>query len=146
MKALTKIPPKVAVRPRRRSDETTVDWRGAVTTASRYASQLPQLVTGWAPAQPVGYEEGLLRLEAALWELAARQNVEVGTLCRIEDVADRLVVTAGLVPPARDAIRVLAPLLRRGADGLVEDVTIEVDALRTAARVVSYVELRARLG
>lgn len=87
--------------------------------AETLVSQLPMLVRGgWTPAVPLDPDEALLRLQAAMWEVAARG--------------------APITPPATEAARLLTPLLARS--------TWNLAALRAAARLVAYLELRARFG
>lgn len=91
----------------------------AVVQAETLVSQLPILVRGgWTPAVPLDPDEALLRLQAAMWEVAARG--------------------VPIVPPATEAARLLTRLLTRPTVGLTE--------LRAAARLVAYLELRARFG
>lgn len=97
-------------------DEPTDD---AVARATTLVSQLPILVRGgWSPAVSVDADDALLRMQAAIWELAAREVV--------------------LAPPAVEAAGVVTELLARGEGGIA--------ALRAAARLTAYLELRARFG
>lgn len=107
--------------------------------AAALVAQLPVLVRGgWSPAVSLGPEDALLRLQAAIWELAARRNALVGPECTAVDVARLLSARGAMVPPAAEAAAVLADLLAR-RDG-------DLGTLRAAARLTAYVELRARFG
>ena len=91
----------------------------AALRAETLVSQLPMLVRGsWSPAVSPDSNDALLRLQAAMWEVAARG------------------VT--LVPPATEAARLLTGLLARS--------TRDLAVLRATARLTAYLELRARHG
>ena len=91
----------------------------AEVQAETLVSQLPILVRGgWTPAVSFDPDEALLRLQAAMWEVAARG--------------------VAIVPPATEAARLLTGLLTRP--------TVGSAVLRAAARLVAYLELRARFG
>lgn len=91
----------------------------AARRAETLVSQLPMLVRGsWSPAVSPDSDDALLRLQAAMWEVAARR------------------VT--VVPPATEAARLLTGLLARP--------TTDLTVLRAAARLTAYLELRARFG
>lgn len=107
----------------------------------RLVAQLPILVRGgWSPSLPLGSTEAALRLQAAVWELAARRQVPVGATATAVDVVRTLRSCGALVPPAADAVTLLEPLL---ADGSTVD---EVEVGRVAARLIAYIELRAGFG
>jgi hypothetical protein len=91
----------------------------AVARAEALVSQLPVLVRGgWTPAVSLDPHDALLRMRTAVLESAARDRP--------------------LVPPAAEAVAILTEVLARG-DG-------SLPALRAAARLVAYLELRARFG
>ena len=93
---------------------------------------LPQLVTGYTAALPL---DPALRLDAALWRVAERHGVEIGCGDTVFDVVDRLAANGWSHGAARDALRAFTMLRwSAGRDP------------RAAARVVAYLELRARFG
>lgn len=101
----------------------------------RLVSQLPTLVRGgWSPAVSVSAADALLRLEAAVWELAARRDVPVGPDATVADLARKLAGRGAVSPPAAEAVASVVTLLAHdtGRD--------------FAARVTAYLELRARFG
>lgn len=109
--------------------------------ARRLVAQLPVLVRGgWSPSVPLGAADAALRLEAAVWELAARRDVRVEPGSTAAEVARALAVRGALAPPAAEAVALVEQLLR--ADHPVD----EPDRWRLAARLTAYVELRARFG
>ena len=95
-------------------------------------ASLPQLVHGYSAAIPL---EPPLRLDAALWEAAGRAAVEVRCGDTVYDVIDRLSARGWNRGHARDAL--MAFLMMRS--------TGRIDP-RAAARVIAYLELRARFG
>jgi hypothetical protein len=122
------------------------EWRTMATDAQRLTSQLPILRDGWGPSNLHRYADAALALEAAVWEAARRHEADVTTACTGVEVADRLSRAAAIVPPARDAVSTLSALLDAGANGEIDDLTIETDAVRAADRLIGYLELRARMG
>lgn len=103
-----------------------------VNELCKLTAGLPQLVTGYAAALPL---DPALRLDAALWQVAERHGVEVGCGDSVFDVVDRLAANGWSHGPARDALRAFTMLRwSAGRD------------LRAAARVISYLALRARFG
>lgn len=106
---------------------------------SRATWQLPVLLAGrWSPAVPLGNADAALRLQAALWELAARMQVAVGPDDDAAEVARRLADQGSLTGGAARAIATLTQAL--AADGY------DVEACRLAARLIAHLELRARFG
>lgn len=106
---------------------------------TRATWQLPVLLAGrWSPAVPLGNADAALRLQAALWELAARKQVAVGPDDDAAEVASRLGEQGSLAPGAARAIGIVAGAL--AADGY------DVEACRLAARLIAHLELRARFG
>lgn len=106
---------------------------------SRATWQLPVLLAGrWSPAVPLGNADAALRLQAALWELAARKHVAVGPSDDAADLARRLGDQGSLAPGAARAIGIVANVL--AVDGF------DVEACRLAARLIAHLELRARFG
>jgi hypothetical protein len=93
---------------------------------------LPHMVTGWSAPVPM---EPALRLDLAMWQVARRHGVRLQPTDSLLDVADRLTATGWSRGPARDALRAYV-MLRS---------TPSVDA-EAAARVIAYLELRARYG
>jgi hypothetical protein len=116
------------------------------TEAQRLTSQLPILRNGWGPSTLHRYAEAALALDAAVWETARRQEADVTTACTVAEVAERLSRAGAIVPPARDAVSTLSALLDAGANGEIDDLTVEPDAVRAADRLIGYLELRARMG
>src|SRR5688500_6646258 len=57
-------------------------------TVNRRTLQLPVLLSGlWSAAMPLGNADAAIRLQAALWELAAHKHVPVGPQATVADVA-----------------------------------------------------------
>lgn len=101
--------------------------------------QLPVLIAGrWSPAVPVGNADAALRLQAALWELAAHFQVAVGPDDDAAEVARRLAEQGLLAGGAARAVAMLTDVL--GVDGY------DVEACRLTARLIAHLELRARYG
>jgi hypothetical protein len=107
---------------------------GEVDELCRLTASLPQLIVGGYTA-PLPLDPAM-RLDAALWQVAQRAGVDVGCQDTVFDVVDRLTSDAGWSSgPARDALRAYTMLRwSAGRD------------LRAAARVIAYLELRARFG
>lgn len=143
----TRSPFRLALPFRHTIDLTpAAEWRARATEAQRLTTQLPILRDGWGPSPVRRYAETALALDAAVWETARRHQVDVTTACTVADVADRLSRAGAIVPPARDAAAILSALLQAGAEGAIDDLTIEADAVRAATRLIGYLELRARMG
>jgi hypothetical protein len=90
---------------------------------------------------PADLVDAAIRLEAAVWEVAQRHDVEVCPTCSVLDVADALAGNGWSTGPARDALRALVMI--RGARRATTDTPV---ALLAAARLIGYLELRSRLG
>lgn len=90
---------------------------------------------------PADLADANIRLDAAVWQVARRHHVDVCPSCSVLDVADRLTASGWSTGPARDALRALVML--RGSGTQTTDTPT---ALLAAARLVGYLELRARLG
>jgi len=106
-------------------------------------AHLPQLVTGWTT--PL-YVDAALRLDAAMWELACRHDVEVGPDAHVLDVVDGLASKGWSTGHARDALRAFVMLRWGGGDPAGDDPAGDDLEPRTAARLLSYLELRTRFG
>lgn len=124
--------PSTSVAPRLTEEE--------VAELTALTHDLPQLVRGgWTAPLPVGTQEAVLRLDAAMWEVARTHGVEVCTECGLLDVIDRLAAQGWDGGPARDALRAFVMLRAAGT-------TDDLAAVHAAARLISYLELRARFG
>ena len=118
----------------------------ALELARREAWSLPVLHQGRAaPRLPRTWEGVALRLQAALWEVAARADIPVTPGTSIDDLARLLVGYGAVIPPAGDAVRTLSRLLEAGCAGPTGDVTVD-DAARLAERLSGYLALRAHFG
>lgn len=125
----------------------------AVAVARREAWLLPVLRRRRPPRQPPDTWEGvLLRLQAALWEVAARADVPVRPGASADVVARLLVGYGAVIPPAGDAVRALALVADGGsrdhrpvAGMTVAGMTVDEGA-RLAERLAGYLALRARFG
>lgn len=122
----------------------------ALAVARREAWQLPVLRFGRRVRRvPSTWEGVALRLQAALWEVAARADIAVGAGASIDDVTRRLVGAGAIAAPAGEAVRALGALA--GA-GCVEAWTPDVssvavaEAARLAERLAGHLALRARFG
>lgn len=104
-------------------------------------AQLPQLVTGWSAPVPIGLADAALRLDAAVWNLARRFDVDMCATCSVFDVVDGLSRHGWSNGAARDALRAFVML--RWAPGTVES---ELTACGAAGRLLAYFELRTRFG
>lgn len=111
--------------------------RDEVAELARLTRELPHLR---APL-PLDLADAGIRLDAAVWEVARRHQVDVCTTCSVLDVADELAANGWSTGPARDALRALVML--RGAGVPATDAPA---AILAAARLIGYLELRSRLG
>ena len=108
-------------------------WTLPVLRTSRPTTRLPRT---WEGVE--------LRLQAALWEVAARSDLPVTPGTSIDKLARLLVGYGVIIPPAGDAVRTLAQLVEAGCNGIA---TITVDeASRLAERLSGYLALRAHFG
>ena len=124
------------------------DPAAALARVRREASQLPVL-RGPRPARtvPETWEGVCLRLEAALWEVAARADVAVRAGASIDEVARLLVGHGAIIPPAGDAVRTLAAVVGSGCEGEASDPAADMaEASALAERLAGYLALRARFG
>jgi hypothetical protein len=108
-----------------------------VAELARLTRDLPHLRT----ALPLDLADAGIRLDAAVWELARRHDVDVCPTCSVLDVADKLASDGWSTGPARDALRALVML--RGSGTATTDTPT---AILAAARLIGYLELRSRLG
>ena len=125
-----------------------VDLRRAFDAARREADGLPVLRQGQASRRLLRTWEGVdLVLREALWEVAARSGVPVAPGVPIASLARLLVGYGALVPPAGDAVRVVAAAVDAGRAGRLPAAgpTVEEGA-RVAERLAGYLRLRARFG
>lgn len=148
MDALSLPKPILSVRHRRRREAAPLDPLASLDQARRLAYQLPVLRQGFAVRRiPEGWDAVVLRLDAALWEVAAAHDVQVTAGTSRDDLARLLAARGVIVPPAEGAVRALTAVLAAAAAGdLVDPGDLAADAARVAARVVGYLELRARFG
>ena len=96
---------------------------------------------------PETWESVSLRLQAALWEVAARADIPVRPGASIGAVARLLVGHGAIIPPAGDAVRALASVAEAGCSGHADQAGASVvDAGRVAERLAGHLALRARFG
>ncbi len=127
-------------------------WRddpaAALTLVRREASSLPVL----RHARPVRrlpetWQGVALRLQAALWEVAARSDIRVTAGASIDEVARLLVGHGAIIPPAGDAVRALAGMIEAGCAEEPAYPAVDVaEAARLAERLSGYLALRAHFG
>ena len=112
------------------------------------AWQLPVLREGRASHRLPRTWEGVgLRLQAALWEVAARSDIPVTPGTSIGELARLLVGYGAIIPPAGDAIRALAGVVDDGCRGdTLPPAPTVAEAARVADRLAGYLALRARFG
>lgn len=115
-----------------------------VASARNLAYELP---LGHAPLPLAerrrgGWTAALRRLERSLVAVAVRHDVPVDVDEPAEVLARRLARSHTIAPAAGDAVRALAPVLRRGANG-EGPVGLEVSAIRVAERLTGYLRSRA---
>lgn len=131
-----------AVEPRRSLPSPPTDRVVAdvdLHAVERLVWQLPVLIAGrWTPGTPLGNADAALRLQAALWELAARRHIAVGPDATVAEVASLLASRRAVAPAAAKAATMLASAL--AVDGF------DRAACRLAGRLVAHLELRARYG
>lgn len=119
----------------------------AIAVARREAWQLPVLRQGRPAGRlPETWEGVALRLQAALWEVAARADIPVRPGASIHAVARLLVGYGAIIPPAGDAVRALAAVAEAGCAGRVGATTGIEETARLAERLAGYLALRARFG
>ena len=106
---------------------------------------LPVLVLSRRVARPITLDDALLRVEAALWDLSRRFELDVSPSWSIGSMARALRAHGWTVPPARDALRALEMLAAAPAiDPLPPEREIELcDAV---GRLLGYLELRSAFG
>lgn len=125
-----------------------VDWDDALATVRREAWRLPVLREGRpSPRLPQTWEGVALRLQAALWEVAARSDIPVTPGTSIGHLARLLVGYGAIIPPAGDAIRTFARMVEEGCrGGEPRAATTVAEAARLADRLAGYLALRAHFG
>ena len=111
--------------------------RDEVAELARLTRDLPHLRT----PLPLDLADAGIRLDAAMWEVARRHEIDVCTTCSVLSVADKLAAKGWSTGPARDALRALVML--RGSGTATTDTPT---AILAAARLIGYLELRSRLG
>lgn len=124
------------------------DPAAALAMVRREAVQLPVLRQG-RPARrlPETWQGVTLRLQAALWEVAARSDIPVTPGASIDEVARLLVGYGAVIPPAGDAVRVLAAVAESGCEHRSSADAVTVDeAASLAEHLAGYLALRARFG
>lgn len=128
------------------------DLAAAFALAHREAWQLPVLRQGRAPRRrPETWEGVVLRLQAALWEVAARGDIPVTSGASVDAVARLLVGYGAIIPPAGDAVRAVAAVAQatctaRAPAGWPRGGVTTHEAARLAERLAGYLALRARFG
>jgi hypothetical protein len=109
-------------------------------------NQLPVLATGHSVAMPVSVDEGLLRADAALWDVACRHDVDIDAGLGWLSVSDRLRRAGWGEGPSRFALRALDMLAVVRASGPPDDIAQQVALCRSIGRLTAYLELRATFG
>ena len=133
--------------PVRRRPAADADPAAALAQVRHEAFQLPVLRQGPSPrALPATWQEVTLRLQAALWEVAARADVPVTPGASIDEVARLLVGYGAVIPPAGDAVRLLAAVAVSGCDADPAPAVSAAEAAPLAERLSGYLALRARFG
>lgn len=123
------------------------DHSADLALARREAALLPVLRQGRAPHRlPETWGGVCLRLQAALWEVAARADIPLRPGVSVDAAARLLVGYGAVIPPAGDAVRALARVVDAACDGGVGDGVTVADAARVAERLAGYLALRARFG
>lgn len=124
------------------------EYADAVAVARREAWQLPVLRLGrTARRLPETWEGVHLRLQAALWEVAARSDIPVTPGSSVDAVARLLVGHGAIIPPAGDGVRALAAVAEAGCSGREPRGDLGVaEGARLAERLAGYLALRARFG
>ncbi len=123
------------------------DHRRALDEARRLSRELPVLRRGFRVTRvPEDHTALALRLQAALWEVAARHDIPVCPGTSIDELARLLVGRGAIVPPAGDAVRLLCEVIEAAGGGEVDEPPTVDDAARVVARLVGYLELRAGFG
>lgn len=95
---------------------------------------------------PETWEGVSLRLQAALWEVAARSDIPVTPGSSIDAVARLLVGYGAIIPPAGDAVRALAAVVEAGCAGDASAGADVAEVARLGERLSGYLLLRARFG
>ena len=127
-------------------------WRhdpaAALALVRREESSLPVLRRSRPVRRlPETWQGVALRLQAALWEVAARSDIRVTAGASIDEVARLLVGHGAVIPPAGDAVRALAVILEAGCAGEPAYPAVGVaEAARLAERLSGYLALRAHFG
>lgn len=123
------------------------DVAAALAGVRREALHLPVLRQPKGPGRlPETWQGVALRLQAALWEVAARADIPVRPGASVEEVARLLVGHGAIIPPAGDAIRALMAVVQSGCDSDPAAVGGVGEAASVAERLAGYLALRARFG
>lgn len=123
------------------------DVAAALAGVRREALNLPVLRQPKAAGRlPETWQGVTLRLQAALWEVAARADIPVRPGASVDEVARLLVGHGAIIPPAGDAIRVLASVVEAGCDSAPANLHGVGEAASLAERLAGYLALRARFG
>jgi hypothetical protein len=113
----------------------------------REASNLPVLRRPRAAGRlPRTWQGVTLRLQSALWEVAARADIPVRPGASVDDVARLLVGHGAIIPPAGDAVRALASVVEAECDADSANLHGVGEAASLAERLAGYLALRARFG
>lgn len=119
----------------------------ALARVRREASNLPVLRRPKSAGRLPGTWQGVtLRLQAALWEVAARADIPVRPGASVDEVARLLVGHGAIIPPAGDAVRALASVVEAGCDADPATLHGVGEAASLAERLAGYLALRARFG
>lgn len=135
--------------PAARAPAVEADPASALAAVRREAFQLPVLRRGRHRARVDAgtWPAVTLRLQAALWEVAARADVPVAPGASVDEVARILVGHGALIPSAGDAVRVLAAVAESASGAEATDLRVDVrEAASLAERLSGYLALRARFG
>lgn len=123
------------------------DPAGDLALARREAAQLPVLRQAAARHRlPETWDGVCLRLQAALWEVAARADIPLRPGVSVGAAARLLVGYGAIIPPAGDAVRALTRVVNAGCAGTLGDGVTVTAAARVAERLSGYLALRARFG
>ena len=118
----------------------------ALARVRREALHLPVLRQPRTRRLPETWQGVTLRLQAALWEVAARADIPVRPGASVDEVARLLVGHGAIIPPAGDAIRTLAAVVQSGCDADPAALSGVGEAASVAERLAGYLALRARFG
>ena len=123
------------------------DVAAALAGVRREAMNLPVLRRPRSAGRlPETWQGVTLRLQAALWEVAARADIPVRPGASVDEVARLLVGHGAIIPPAGDAVRALASVVEAGCDADPANLSAVGQAAWLAERLAGHLALRARFG